>query len=142
MFRARAAVLVAVLGLAAGCGGRMGQVDGKVVWADGGPATELEGSEVVFESAALGLSARGTVGPDGTFRLRTEQPDDGAPVGDYRVAVAENQRNANPEGTLLHPPVLDQKYRDFKTSGLTATVSPGVTPVTLTVTKAVGAKKR
>lgn len=142
MSRTRAVVLVAVLGLAAGCGGTMGQVDGKVVWADGSPATELDGSEVVFESAALGLSARGTVGPDATFRLRTEQPGDGAPVGDYQVAVVENQRNANPEGTLLHPPVLDQKYRDFKTSGLTARVTAGVSPVTLTVTKAAGAKKR
>lgn len=132
--------LVGLLVLVAGCGGGMGQVDGKLLWADGSPAKELEGSEVVFEAAAGGLSARGTVGPDGGFRLRTEQPDDGAPVGPYKVAVIENQRNANPEGTLLHPPVLDQKFRDFKTSGLTATVKSGTSPLSLTVTKVPGKK--
>lgn len=135
----RPLALAGLLALAAGCGPGMGQVDGKLVWADGQPAVELEGGEVVFEAAAGGLSARGTVGKDATFRLRTTGADDGAPVGEYKVAVVEHQKLIG-EGQMA-PPLLDTKYRDFKTSGLTATVKSGTTPLTLTVSKAAGAKR-
>ena len=134
--RGRAAALAAALLALAGCGGGMGQVDGKLVWGDGTPAKELEGSQVVFDSEELRTSARGVVGPDGGFRLGTNARDDGAPVGDYRVTVVENRRNANPDGTLLTPAVLAPKYADLKTSGLTATVKSGTTPITLTLEKA------
>ena len=138
MSRLRSITLLLLLGLAAGCGPGMGQVDGKLVWADGKPAGELEGSEVVFEAAAGGLSARGTVGKDGGFKLRTAGTDDGAPVGEYKVMVAEHQKMIT-EGQLA-PRQLDPKYHSLKTSGLTASVKSGVTPLSLTVTKAAGKK--
>ena len=129
-----------LLGLAllllAGCGSSMGQIDGKVVWQDGSPAKELAGSQVVFESAELKVSARGVIGPDGTFKLGTRTREDGAPVGDYEVTVIEHRRNANAEGTALVPAVLPPKYADLKTSGLTATVKSGTTPLTLTLERA------
>jgi hypothetical protein len=114
----------------------MGQVDGKLVWEDGAPAKELEGSQVVFESAALRTSARGVIGPDGTFKLGTRTRDDGAPVGEYQVAVIEHRKNANAEGTALVPARLAPKYADLKTSGLTATVKRGTTPLTFTLERA------
>jgi hypothetical protein len=131
----RTALGLALL-LLAGCGGGMGQVDGKLVWEDGAPAKELEGSQVVFESAALRTSARGVVGPDGTFKLGTRTRDDGAPVGEYQVTVIEHRKNANPEGTALVPALLAPKYADLKTSGLTATVKRGTTPLTFTLERA------
>jgi hypothetical protein len=91
---------------------------------------------VVFESAELKVSSRGTVGKEGEFTMRTSKPDDGCPVGTFQVAVVEFRKNANPEGTLLMPPVLDEKFGDLKTSGLTATVKPGINPITLKVQKA------
>ncbi|MBY0459628.1 MAG: hypothetical protein K2V38_20100, partial [Gemmataceae bacterium] len=62
---ARGAALLAAVGLAglSGCGPSMGQVEGKVVWADGSPATELAGGQVIFESQAMRITARGEIGP-------------------------------------------------------------------------------
>jgi hypothetical protein len=107
----------------------MGQVDGQLVWQDGSPAGELAGSQVVFESAALRTSARGVVGPDGRFQLGTRTRDDGAPVGEYQVTVIEHRKNANAAGTVLMPALLAPKYANLSTSGLTATVKPGTTPL-------------
>jgi len=129
-------VLTATVLLSAGCGAGMGQVDGKVVWQDGTPAKELAGSHVVFESAETRTSARGIIGPDGSFKLGTKAADDGAPVGEYEVMILENRKNANADGTLLMPPVLASRYGDLKTSGLKATVKSGVTPIILTVERA------
>lgn len=134
--RVSGAALAALLACSAGCGGGTGQVEGKVVWADGAPAKELAGSQVVFESAATRTSARGTVGEDGSFRLGTKTTDDGAPVGDYQVALVEKRKSANAEGSALHPAILAAKYGDVSTSGLKVAVKPGTTPVTLTVERA------
>src|SRR5947209_5023568 len=74
-------VVVAGLVCCAGCGSNTYPVEGKVVWADGSPITELAGGMVQFESEKLtpNVSARGTIQPDGTFRIGTHNPDDGAP---------------------------------------------------------------
>jgi hypothetical protein len=122
--------------VAAGCGSGTGRVEGKLVWEDGTPAKQLEGSEVVFESAELKVSSRGVIGKEGEFMLRTAKPDDGCPVGSFQVAVVEFRKNANQEGTLLVPAILDEKFGDLKTSGLTATVKAGTNPITLKVQKA------
>jgi hypothetical protein len=114
----------------------MGQIDGKLVWEDGSPAGELAGSQVVFESAALRTSARGVVGPDGSFKLGTRTRDDGAPVGEYQVTVIEHRKNANPEGTALVPAQLAAKYANLSTSELAASVKPGTTPLTFKLERA------
>lgn len=49
-----------------------------------GAVVFLYGSDAGERKAAR---PHGTVGPDGTFRLSTFQPDDGAAPGTYRVAV-------------------------------------------------------
>lgn len=116
-----------------GCGASMGQVDGKVVWADGSPAKELAGGQVIFESQAMRITARGEIGPDGSFKLRTSKEGDGAQVGEYEIAIVEHRVATGGEGSPLAPQRLPDKYYDFKTSGLKATVKSGVTPVTLKV---------
>jgi hypothetical protein len=126
-------LLALALLVLAGCGGGMGQVDGKLVWEDGTPAKELAGSQVVFESAELKVSARGVVDSEGNFKLGTRTRDDGAPVGDYEVTVIEHRPNANAAGTSLVPAVLPGKYADLKTSGLTATVKSGPNPLSFTL---------
>lgn len=129
--------LVLVLLLAtAGCGGRMGKVDGQVVWEGGGPAKELENGQVVLESTELKVNARGEIGPDGKFTISTNKPNDGCPVGEYQVAILEHRPNAAGEGSGLVPAKMDTKYGDLKSSGLTATVKPGTNAITLTVKRA------
>jgi hypothetical protein len=122
--------------LLSGCGSGLHPVEGKVVWKDGTPAKELAGGQVVFDLPEKKLSARGVIREDGTFRLTSLNPDDGAPAGDYKVLILEHRKNANADGTQLAPPILDPRYADHKTSDLTATVSPGPNTVTLTVDRA------
>lgn len=119
-----------------GCGSGVYPVEGKVVWNGGAIAKELEGSHVVFELPERKTSARGIIQADGTFRLSTHKPNDGAPAGEYKVLILEDRKNANAEGTLLAPALLDPRFADLKKSGLTATVNPGANTITLTVERA------
>ena len=127
--------LVLLVGLTtlSGCGPSMGQVEGKIVWSDGSPAKELSGGQVIFESQQMRISARGEIGPNGEFTVRTVKEGDGAQVGEYDVAIVEHRVATAGEGSPVAPQKLPDKYYDFKTSGLKATVKSGNNPVTLTV---------
>src|SRR4051812_9035493 len=94
---------ILLLGLVtlSGCGPSMGQIEGKVVWADGSPATELANGQVIFESQEMRITARGEIGPDGNFTLRTSQEGDGARVGEYDVAIVEHRVSKGGEGGPL-----------------------------------------
>jgi hypothetical protein len=128
-------VLVALVG---GCAGNGPQpVEGTIVWEDGNPATELATAQVVFDLPAKQTSARGSVRPDGAFRLTTFKPDDGALPGDYKVMVLEVARKTMPgDSTRLMPGVIDTRYADPSTTDLTASVKPGVNKITLKVKRA------
>src|SRR5262245_58342231 len=128
------ACLAAVIILNPGCGPRYYPVEGKVVWSDDTPAKELEGSQVVFDSAELKISARGTIGADGSFTMTMINPDDGVPAGNYKVAIVEERKPVRKDDwSQVHPALLDAKYGNHQTSGLTAEVKSGKTPVTLKV---------
>ena len=131
----RVTILV-LSGVLSGCGSGVYPVEGTVIWKDGTSAKELEGSHVVFELAEQKTSVRGIVQADGTFRLSTHTPNDGALPGEYKVVILEDRKNANKAGTLLAPALLDPRYADLKTSGLTATVKPGANTIKLTVERA------
>lgn len=112
-------------------------VEGTVVWEDGTPATELATAQVVFDLPAQKTSSRGSVRPDGTFRLTTFRPDDGALPGDYKVMMLEVARKTMPnDSTRLMPGALDSRYADPSTTDLTASVKPGVNKITLKVKRA------
>ena len=127
--------LILLPGLTAlsGCGSSMGQVEGKIVWSDGSPAKELAGGQVIFESQQMRITSRGEIGPNGEFALRTVKEGDGVQVGEYDVAIVEHRAATGGEGSPVSPQRLADKYYDFKTSGLKATVKSGNNPITLTV---------
>jgi hypothetical protein len=118
-----------------GCGGDGPYpVEGKVVWADGTPATELEGALVVFDLPEKQTNAKGNVRADGTFRLTTKADGDGALAGEYKVVIVESRPPlGGPDATMMAPGHMDVKYSDPSTSDLTATVKPGTNVVTLKV---------
>jgi hypothetical protein len=114
----------------AGCGdSTIFPVEGKLVFPDGTPVTTMPNGRIEFETADGKLSAFGTVRADGTFRMSTNGDGDGAPLGVNRVAIFPAFLSAESRA----PSVLDKKYEDFETSGLTVTVEAKRNVVTLTV---------
>lgn len=79
------------LGVVLGCGGssKTYRVEG-IVTLDGKP---LEGVTVKFlpDEGSSGQTAVGTTGSDGSFRLQTNAPGDGAMAGTYRVVVIKEE---------------------------------------------------
>jgi hypothetical protein len=77
----------------------------------------------------------GRTGEDGQFRLHTYFGDDGAPEGEYQVAVSITPRPADTKNLLASaaakenakatPDVLGARYRDPAQSGLTAQIKQG-----------------
>lgn len=100
-------------------------VSGAVRVRDGGPLTT---GRVILDSQRLGITASGTVQPDGRFELGTNADADGVVPGEYRVVV----RGANVAG--YDGPVemrIDPRYENFETSGLTVAVDGSGQPLEL-----------
>jgi hypothetical protein len=104
---------------AGGCGERLYPVSGKVTLDDGKP---LAKGLVIFEGleGEKKVTARGDIQADGTYRLSTRRPGDGVPPGKYQVLISPRVDVDNPE-----PVPFDNRYTDFKTSGLTYEVTSG-----------------
>ncbi len=102
---------------ASGCGGTgTYPVEGVVVFKDGKPLT---GGLVMFELTGDGpakVCARGDIQSDGTFRLSTTKPNDGAAPGLYRAWITPPLPSGG-EGSLRTTPI-HPKFVDPRTSGL------------------------
>ena len=93
--RARGVHLVALLSVVLnGCGGRTRPVRG-VITLEGTP---VAGATVVFmpEDQDGRRPASGFTSSDGTFRLTTYQPNDGALPGKYRVLIQKTEAAKDP----------------------------------------------
>jgi len=115
---------LAVFALAAicGCSGQEStyEVTGKVTMADGSP---LNGGMVVFQ-APRKPPAKGSIQPDGTYKLGTYEEGDGAVAGTHQVTIVPpTPPNWNEKKQGVPPDVFDPKYRSFTTSGLTCDVT-------------------
>jgi predicted small lipoprotein YifL len=136
----RTLVVFALAILLNGCGPGKGPfpVEGKVVWEDDQPATELVNAIVIFDLPAEKTSARGNIQADGTFKLTTNKSDDGALAGDYKVLIIEVGRKSGggPEGSNIAPGAMDSMYSDPSTTDLQVTVKPGTNPITLKLKRA------
>jgi hypothetical protein len=92
-----------------------------LVYEDNGqPVAELAGFTVTFSSQALGKSASGTIQEDGTFRLTSVRPDDGAFPGTYKVIIS--QPHPRPERGERRTPVIDTAYESPTQTPLERTV--------------------
>lgn len=136
MFVARFLVpcLPMALLLATGCGGpddgrmQVYPVSGQVL-VDGQPA---EGAEVVLYGATPELQGRGTVAPsaetdaNGEFTLRSYDPGDGAPAGEFKVTIVWPAPPPQGADSEFYEPV-------DRLGGAYAT--PDATPLTVTIEK-------
>lgn len=125
---ALAAAILACVAAAPGCGESgptMGRVAGKVTY-NGKPVPK---GTISFQSTAPGgRNATGAIAEDGSYTLQTENPGDGAIVGDYKVAVTARDDVILDYIPKKAPPpkrLTPEKYENPETSGLTAKVEPG-----------------
>jgi hypothetical protein len=126
---------------AAGCGKGLHPVRGKVAFEDGTP---LAGGQVVCEmkEGERTVMARGEVQDDGTFRLGTFKPGDGARPGKYQVLIMPDETYVNDPARHIRAvrkkkgPDLDGRFQSFTTSGLELEVKPGPNEVTFKVARA------
>ena len=100
-------------------------VSGKVLY-NGEP---LKFGGVMFQPPA-GQPARGTIQPDGTFVLTTDDSGDGATVGTNRVRVtcyqAQDPSAPASEGeAALGKLLIPKKYSDIDTSGIEIEIPRG-----------------
>lgn len=131
--------LVLLVGI--GCGGTGPYpVEGKVLWADGSPAKELAGGMVAYDLITNDpkgkMSAYGEISSEGSYRLTTLKPGDGAMPGKHRVMVSGR---AYPEA-LAHerppgPPILDPRFYAFDTAKIEVTVEPKSNTIPIKVEK-------
>ena len=120
---------VGLIFLAAGCSGSSQTthpVRGLVRFPDG---KVLREGTVEFENntGSNPITATGEIRPDGSFVLGTFAIDDGAVEGKHRaVVISDIEIGTGAERPGMIPKaLLDQKYRDFSTSGLAFDVKPG-----------------
>lgn len=128
-------VVVAVgLALACGCKGsktRLVAVRGSVLYKDAPAAGAVVVFHPVGDNSVSAIRPRGMVGSDGTFLLTSLTSDDGAPPGEYNVAIywpAESK--AAKSGREAENPATDRlndRYNNAATSGFKATVGPDAT---------------
>jgi hypothetical protein len=131
------ALAVAAAGLA-GCGSGTYPVRGHLVYEDGQPVTELAGFTVTFTSTSVGKSSIGEIQEDGSFRLTTLSPNDGAFPGEYKVILTQPHRE--PERPEKRNPVVDLAYENPEKTNLTATVEPKANEFTFKLRRLRGKK--
>ncbi|MFO0908870.1 MAG: carboxypeptidase-like regulatory domain-containing protein [Isosphaeraceae bacterium] len=117
--------LLALLPLACGGGGpEMGSVSGKVTY----KSQPLTKGTITFVSQKGGRNATGQIGSDGTYTLQTENPGDGAEVGDYKVTISAKEEQILdyiPPKPVPPKYLAPEKFEKPDTSGLTAAVKSG-----------------
>lgn len=119
---------------ALGCGNQKAvyPVRGKIVDAEGKP---LGGAAICLwpaENLEDNVKPAGYSDEEGTFTLTTYENDDGAPAGDYVVAVAWMVGPKNPEKPREPPPDrLKGKFVDPTTSPLHVTIDKGLNSPTI-----------
>lgn len=127
--------VLAMVGLfVAGCGGgNIAPVNGRVKLKDGSDVSVLAGHTVTFESVGDKMSGYGDVQADGTFKITTNTPNDGAFLGSHRLSIVPPEP---PPDAPLPKPIIHPKYNQADTSGLTWEIKPGTNIVELELDRA------
>ena len=118
--------VVAVLPLV-GCGSSGNStVIGTITTTDG---QVVSGGRITFTSVNPPISASSRIAPDGSYELSSVEPGDGAPAGNYQVAIVSKVSSAggdrNGRSVATSKSLVHDKYADVRTSELTAQVAPG-----------------
>ncbi len=103
-------------------------VSGRVIFSDGSP---VRTGFIELQSDEHSLNARGTIARDGSFRLTTFEPNDGAVAGSHRAVIVQFLAQENlPAIPHDHGKPVSLKHADYGTSGLTFEVDPSQRNIT------------
>jgi hypothetical protein len=122
-----------------GCGTNNQRVSGKVTFADGTPLT----TGIVCFVAEDGKIGRGEIASDGTYVMGFESEKNGIPKGGtYKVSIinALKEEGTDKTGMPIMKPLIDAKYENAKTSGLTFTADGKTKTFDMTVESPKGKK--
>jgi hypothetical protein len=112
--------------LLTGCSGEVPtyKVRGQVVYADDGQPVP-GGVTVVFESVEPPYRrASGDLDAEGRFELSTTRQGDGAMEGKQRIRFTAPVSHVQPDPNVAVAKVMDSKFCDFATSGITVDIKP------------------
>lgn len=100
-----------------GCGNP--KTTGKVTFPDGTPLTT---GTVCFETSEFAFY--GDLKPNGTYSMGKTEDGQGIPPGEYKVRIqgAQLPDGLDSDGNVKYKPLIDAKFSDASTSGLTCTV--------------------
>ncbi|MBA4065746.1 MAG: hypothetical protein C0501_18910 [Isosphaera sp.] len=139
MFVTRTVIAAALAAALVGCaeGPKTRQIQGQVVWADGTPAAELAGAVVVLTptdpaASRSGANGSGPIEADGSFRLSTFKPGDGALFGEHKAVIVQTI-TAEDKQAAARKRVLPARYSLHDGSDLRVTVGPDTDKVMLTL---------
>ncbi len=126
-------ILLLLCVIATGCGSSVKTypVSGKIEVEGGGSPKQ---GTVIFSNDKG--TAQGIIQSDGSFKLTTDKPDDGAPEGTYKVIVMGTVPldYKNPD----NKPLVDKKFEALETTTLSVKIEPKENSVTLKVTPPTG----
>jgi hypothetical protein len=133
MFGSRLSLLTCLIGcgclLASGCGDGFPQrypVSGTIRFADGSP---VKTGTIELGGNGSRWTASGEIQRDGSFVLTTVKPGDGAVPGEYKIVIRQMVlAYLKAEGGHDHGKLVADRYRDYKTTDLKATVQAGENP--------------
>ena len=110
------------LAFVVGCGGQPG-VRGKIVFSD--DKAPLTRGVVNFVNE--GRIARGQIESDGTYVIGSVKANDGLPPGTYQVYLTSTEKTESSDGGFKREYVIDRKYDNAETSGITVEVTKSMT---------------
>jgi len=117
----------------------MTPVAGKVVLDDGTP---VNSGTVIFEQDVKEKpkASRGVIQSDGSFKLSTNKPGDGAYPGKYKVSVSGGTTSADDPTPVAIK--FDSSYTSVETSNLNIEIKPGSNDLLITLNRAKNGSKR
>jgi hypothetical protein len=117
-----------------GCGTNV-KVSGTVTFSDDGSPVSV--GEVLFDDGVR--VARGVIQEDGKFVMGFEHNKNGVPHGTYQVSIVRTVKLLPNPDDIYPPPceeLIDEKYSDKNTSGLSIVVDGSTTTFDIKVDRA------
>jgi hypothetical protein len=138
-------ILLLIIVCMTGCGNSNVGLKGKIVFSDN--QEPIPRGLVYFDNGTM--QSRGTIQSDGTFTMGSLKDTDGLPPGTYKVFFAdvheqtgETKSSDGGSGEPIYTSLIDKKYLNLNTSGLSQTVDTSTKQIDFTLDRNPDFKKK